>query len=45
MAAYNSQPVLHKELPKLHFKRQKCINLSIKIIILGAKNGPVGRNG
>ena len=45
IAMPNSHLVLHKETLKQHFENTKSIKQLIKIINLGAINGPVGRNG
>ena len=45
IAMPNSHLVLHKETLKQHFENKISIKHFIKIINLGAKNCPVGRNG
>ena len=45
IAMPNSHLVLHIETSKQHFENKISIKHLIKIIHLGAKNCPVGRNG
>ena len=44
IAMLNSHLVLHKETLKQHFEKKSMKHL-IKIIYLGTKNAPIGRNG